>query len=128
MKAAPGDGTPEPRSRARGGLLAMAPLYDPDNRPDQLTPGELLELGRRRQALRLILIRLGDCYLELGRAWIFNTGINGRPNLRHAGRSSGLLVRACDLFQTAALSRRARAAWRYARLLHWARSQEAGVR
>jgi len=128
VNAAPGDGTPEPQSRARGGLLARDGFLDPDGRPDQLTSADFVELGRRRQALRLIFITLGDVHLELARAWIHNTAPRGRPTLRFVGRSCGLLVHACDLFQIAGLSRRAAAAWRYARLLHWARSQEAGLR
>lgn len=106
----------------------MAPLYDPCNRPAQLTRAELLELGQQRQALRLIWITIGDCYLELGRAWILNTGFHGRPNLKHVGKSCGLIMMACAFFVKAGLSRRSVSAWRYARLLHRAQSCEAGVR
>ena len=86
-----------------------------------------IERSRRQAAWRRIAIMLGDCYVEIGRAWILNTGIGGVPNLRHAGKAAGAILKACDFYGVAGLSRRSATAWRYARLLHRARSREAGL-
>jgi hypothetical protein len=86
-----------------------------------------IEASRRRQEWRILWIRIGDIFRELARAWVLNTGIGGRPNLRHAGKACGLLVKAADAYQTAGLTWQARVMCRYARLLHLARSREAGI-
>ncbi len=84
----------------------------------ETTVWERRDLFARYQAQRELAIQLGDIFFELARAWIWNTGLNGQPNLRRARRAAGLLVRAADQYAAAGMRWKARSAWRYARLLH----------
>jgi hypothetical protein len=90
---------------------------DPTNRG--MTWAEI-EAHRAEQEYRILFIRLGDIHADLAWLWVHRTAI-GRPNLQKAGVACGRLMRAVEMYQLAGLTRRARSAWRYARLLHRAR-------
>lgn len=93
--------------------------------PGDGTPWREIEAARARQFYRELAIQLGDSFTELARAWIHNTRVGGGPNLRHANKACGLLIRAANQYQMAGLSGRAVCVWRYAMLLHRARTKGA---
>jgi hypothetical protein len=74
---------------------------------------ERAELTRRWQANRTLAIEIAEVYLGLARATVHH-GFGTR-------KACGLCVKACERFQAAGLTRRARVVWRYSRLLHAAR-------
>lgn len=98
----------------------MAEFYNKS--PD---PWDLIEARRAWQEYRVFAITMGDVYVELARCSIHNTRPDGMPNIQRAGTAAALLVKACQQYQEAGLGRRAAVAWRYARLLHAARSRGA---
>jgi hypothetical protein len=92
----------------------------------ETTVWERRDVFARYQQQRVLAITLGGIFLELARAWIWNTSVDGQPNLRRARRAASLLLRAADQYAAAGMRRKARAVWRYAQLLHAAASR-AGV-
>jgi hypothetical protein len=59
----------------------------------------------------VLAVTLGDIFLTAAQAF-------AALDPKHRRRAAGLLVRACDQYQQAGLSRRARACWRLARFMH----------
>jgi len=68
------------------------------------------ELTRRWAQQRALAITIGEMYLGLARATVHH-GFGTR-------KACGLCVKACERFSAAGLTRRARAVWRYSRMLH----------
>ncbi len=81
-----------------------------------------LEAWRAYQRHRTLAIELGDIYADLAWLHVHKT----RPRYRHRmyRKAAGLALKAADQFQVAGLGRRARAAWRYARLVHRAAGRD----
>jgi hypothetical protein len=63
-------------------------------------------------------MQLGDIYLALAQAYVRIGGRN-RP------RAVDLVVRSCEWYGLAGMTRRGQSAWRYARMIHRARWREA---
>ena len=97
-------------------------MTNDDDRAD--TAWSRIEAVRRHQQHRTLAIALGDIFADLAWCYIHRTAAGG-PNLRHSRTCAGLLMKAVEEYQFAGLSRRARSAWRYARLLHRAQTREA---
>ena len=79
--------------------------------------GEFADLDyQRAEAMRLwqqhrtLAVAMGEMFLSLARAHV--------DLRRDRRRACGLLVKAAERFQAAGLTRRARAVWRYSRMLH----------
>jgi hypothetical protein len=70
---------------------------------------------------RVVHIECADEFVSIARRVM-------RPPIRNVGWACRLLMKAAAAYGAAGLSRRSEAVWRYARLVHRARSREAGVR
>lgn len=84
-----------------------------------LSEFELLEAVRAEAAYRRLLVRLGDINADL--AWL----LVHKVGIRTADKACARLMVSCELYQRAGLTRRARSAWRYARLIHRAKGRAA---
>ncbi len=68
------------------------------------------EATRRWQQHRTLAIAIGEMYLSLARAHV--------RHLRDTRKACGLLVKSCERFGAAGLTRRARVVFRYCRIVH----------
>jgi hypothetical protein len=73
-----------------------------------------IEAWRTFQAHRTLAIQLGDLHVAL--AALHVSSARRRPRMFR--KAAGLLVKACAQYQAGGLNRRAKACWRYARLVH----------
>ena len=68
------------------------------------------EATRRWQQHRTLAIAIGEMYLSLARAHV--------RHLHDTRKACGLLVKSCERFGAAGLTRRARVVFRYCRIVH----------
>lgn len=86
--------------------------------PNESSAWERRERFREYQAQRLLAAQLAEVYLALARAHV-------RLGGRNVPRAVGLVVRACEWFGLAGLTRRGECAWRWARFAHRNRCRRA---
>lgn len=79
--------------------------------PNESSARERRELFYEYQAQRVLAVQIGEVYLALARAY-------ARLGGRNVPRAVGLVVRACEWFGLAGLTRRGQGAWRWARFAH----------
>ncbi len=80
------------------------------------------EAWRAYQRHRTLAIQLGDLWSDLAWLHVHKTRQRCRPRMYR--KAAGLLVKAVAQYQYAGLGRRARAAWRYARIVHRAAGRD----
>lgn len=91
---------------------------DYDEPGDRSSAWAAIEASRRAAVHRDILVRMGDCYLELAR-------MHARLGAANVPKACGLCLKSADAYAMAGLSRLGQRSWRWARLLHRRRWREA---